>query len=67
MRVEPIRWNRWIQGNSDISNIRLNEFVSEVRFERIIKISILSLNDQRVTLRHQNANISFNPPNFPVL
>lgn len=51
MRVEPIRWNRWIQGNSDISNIRLNEFVSEVRFERIIKISILSLNDQRVTLR----------------
>lgn len=66
MRVEPIRWNRWIQGNSDISNIRLNEFVSEVRFERIIKISILSLNDQRVTLR-QNANISFNPPNFPVL
>lgn len=66
MRVEPIRWNRWIQGNSDISNIRLNEFVSEVRFERIIKISILSLNDQRVTLR-QNASISFNPPNFPVL
>lgn len=67
MRVEPIRWNRWIQGNSDISNIRLNEFVSEeVGFERIIKIPILSLNDQRVTLR-QNASISFNPPNFPVL